>query len=113
MSIKIDRLASQIQRELSKILTLEIKEEDLHLVTITEVKLTNDLSFATIYYTVLGQDLRKEKVASAFDRCKGYLKSEIAKRVDMRKVPQFVFKYDEALEYGNHIESILRDLNSK
>lgn len=110
MSVTIDRIASQIQKELSKILALEVKEEDLHLVTITEVRVTNDLSFATIFYSVLGQDKRKEKVEEAFYRAKGYLKSEIAKRVKMRKVPEFIFKFDEALEYGNHIAKVLNEL---
>ncbi len=111
MSVTIDRIASQIQKELSKILALEVKEDDLRLVTITEVRVTNDLSFATIYYTVLGQDKRKAHVAEAFQRAKGYLRSEIAKRVKMRKVPDFIFKFDEALEYGNRIEQVLNEIN--
>ena len=111
MSLAISRIQSQIQKELSKILALEVKEEDLHLVTITEVRVTNDLSYATIYYTVLGKDKRKEKVNEAFNRAKGYLRSEFAKRVIMRKVPDFIFKFDEALEYGNHIENVLNSLN--
>ena len=111
MSLAISRIQSQIQKELSKILALEVKEEDLHLVTITEVRVTNDLSYATIYYTVLGKDKRKEKVNEAFNRAKGYLRSEIAKRVKMRKVPDFIFKFDEALEYGNYIENVLNSLN--
>lgn len=111
MSVTIDRIASQMQKELSRILALEVKEEDLRLVTITEVRVTNDLSYANIYYTVLGGDKRKEHVAEAFNRAKGYLRSEMARRIKMRKTPELVFKFDEALEYGNHIEKVLSDLN--
>ena len=53
----------------------------------------------------------KGKIESSLERAKGYLRSELARRVQCRKMPELIFKYDEALEYGNHINSILNDLN--
>ena len=60
MSIKIERLNHVIQEEISKILMMEVKDEDIKFVTITGVDTTNDLSFAKIYYTVLNKDKLKE-----------------------------------------------------
>ena len=80
-------------------------------VSITEVRVTNDLSNATVYYTV--PDYLKEKIVGSLDKAKGFLRSELARRVKARKMPELVFKYDEALEYGNHINEIINNLNKK
>ena len=109
MSITIERLNSQFRKELSKLLTFEAKGDNLSSVTITEVRVTRDLSFATIFYIV--PEYLKGKIESSLERAKGYLRSELARRVQCRKMPELIFKYDEALEYGNHINSILNNLN--
>ena len=109
MSITIERLNSQFRKELSKLLTFEAKGDNLSSVTITEVRVTRDLSFATIFYIV--PEYLKGKIDNSLERAKGYLRSELAHRVQCRKMPELIFKYHEALEYGNHINSILNDLN--
>ena len=111
MSLLISRLNSLYQKELSKILLLETKEHALNSVTITEVRITNDLSFANIYYSCPSNT--KESVKTALERAKGYLRKELAHRVQTRKAPELIFKYDEALEYGNHINEIINNLEKK
>ena len=110
MSLNVERLAKTLSKELSILLSREARDANLTAVTITEVRVTNDLSYATVYYTV--PDYLKEKIVGSLDKAKGFLRSELARRVKARKMPELVFKFDEALEYGNHINEILNKLNN-
>lgn len=110
MSLSVDRIASQIKKELAFLLIKEIKDKQVGYVTVTDVKVTNDLSFATVYYTVMGDQTKIKATDDALNHAKGFIKNEIAKKVQMRKVPEFIFKYDEALEYGNNIEKLLKEI---
>ena len=74
-------------------------------------RITNDLSYMTIYYTFYQGKV--ENYEQALKDCKGYLRSELAKRLKARKMPELIFKHDEALEYGNHINDIIAKLNIK
>ena len=111
MSIFIERLSKQYQKELSKILTQEAKMDHLNSVTITEVRITNDLSFANIYY--ICPDMVREQVKTNLEHSKGYLRGQLASRISSRKAPELIFKYDEALEYGNHINELINEINKK
>lgn len=109
MSLNVERLAKTLSKELSILLSREARDANLSAVTVTEVRVTNDLSYATVYYIV--PDYLKEKIVSSLDKAKGFLRSELAHRVKARKMPELIFKYDEALEYGNHINEIINKLN--
>ena len=92
-------------------LRTEVKDDRLKFVTITKATVTNDLSYATIYYTVLGTDEQKEATSKTLAEAKGHLKSSLSKKIKARKTPDLRFKYDESLEYGEKIENILKDIN--
>lgn len=109
MSLNVERLAKTLSKELSILLSREVRDENLSAVTVTEVRVTNDLSYATVYYIV--PEYLKDKIVSSLNKAKGYLRSELAHRVKARKMPELIFKYDEALEYGNHINEIINKLN--
>lgn len=111
MGISLSRLESLALRELSLILRKDAKNNYLSNVTITEVRITNDLSYMTIFYTFYQG--KKENYEKALNDCKGYLRSELAKKLKARKMPDLIFKHDEALEYGNHINEIIASLNIK
>ena len=112
MSVKTDRLASTIQRELAYIVNDVIKNTQIGYLNLTEVKLTNDKSIATVYYTILSDDqelinLSKEVI----EKNKSQIRVLLAQKIkDIRKQPDLVFKYDEALAYGNKIDGILKTL---
>ena len=110
MSIAIERLQSQILRELSLLLQREIKNTKIGYVTVTEVRLTNDLSFAYVYYTVLGAKDRIEVTQQALEQAEGFIKNEIAKKVKMRKIPEYIFKYDDSLDRGKRIDELLEEI---
>lgn len=111
MGLSIKRLESLALRELSLILRHDAKNNYLSNITITEVRITNDLSFMTIFYTFYSG--KQENYEKALNDCKGYLRSELAKKLKARKMPDLIFKHDEALEYGNRINEIISNLNKK
>lgn len=112
MSVTTERLASLIQRELATIVNKEVKDKSFGYINLTEVKVTKDISFATIYYTILSdvpEVIEKSKVA--IDDSKVTIRMELAKKIkNIRKIPDLIFKYDEALAHGNHIDKILKSL---
>ncbi len=110
MSVKIERMASNLVKEISYILATEIKDKDIQFVTITDVKLTNDLSFAKVYFTVLEDDYRKDTL-QALKSASGFIRRQLADRVDMRHIPELIFIYDESIAYGNKIEKIIEKIN--
>ncbi len=112
MKLKGERVASDIMREISKILLTEIKDEDLKNVTITYATVTNDLSFAKIYFTTL-DDYKKEKVIHDMNGASSFFRSELAGRLNIRHIPELKFVYDESIEYGKKIENIIEQINKE
>lgn len=112
MSVTTERLASLIQRELASIVNKEVKDKSIGYINLTDVKVTKDLSFATIYYTILKDEKEMlKKAQDALDDSKATIRMELAKKIrNVRKIPDLVFKFDEALAYGNHIDEILKSL---
>lgn len=108
--MNIHKIESEMKRLLSVIISRELKDKTITMVTVTEVKVMKDLSNATVYYTVMGQTQKQDAVTKALNKSKGFIKSEIAKRMKIRKVPNLIFEYDESLAYGNKIDDILRSL---
>lgn len=108
MAYHVERVNKIVERELSTILLMEAKNQLLKYVSITKVSLTNDLSLATIWYTVIGKNDEIEATKKALEESKGFLRSELSRRIDIRKTPDLKFKYDESLEYGRHIEELLK-----
>lgn len=107
-SLKGERVASDMQREICNILLLEAKDKDFKNVTITDVDVTNDLSFAKIYFTTLNN---KEKVEKDLNNASGFFRSELSKRLDIRHTPELRFIFDESIEYGQKIEKIIEELH--
>ena len=101
------RLESTITKTLTKILREEVKSPDVGFVSVTAVRLTNDLSYLTIYYRVLDEATR-ERTHHALERSKSFIRVTLGKHVKMRKMPQLIFKYDVSLDVGNRIESGLK-----
>lgn len=111
MSIKIDRLNNMFVEEISKIIHEEIKNKDVGFVTITDARITNDLSFAKVYITTLDND--REKVLSALNKSSGFVRSLLCDRIKIRKMPEIHFVYDESIEYGKKIEDIIERINNE
>lgn len=109
---RTQRIASEIHKVVSNCLYNGIKDPRVDTLTtgITEVKVTNDLSFATIYVSVIGDNNKKKHTIDGLKKAKGYIKREIGNNVDLRHVPELIFKLDLSSERGQHIENILEQL---
>jgi len=112
MSVKIDRINHSLVREISYILMTEVKDEDIKFVTITDCKTTNDLSFAKVYFTVL-DDKKRETTLEALKNAAGFIRRELAERVEIRHIPELEFVYDESIEYGKKIEDIIEKIHEE
>jgi len=112
MSIKIQRIASNIIKELSYILAYEVKDNDIKFVTITDCKLASDLSYAKIYVTVFEKE-KKDTTIKALNDAAGFIRKQLAERIDVRHTPELNFVYDESIEYGKKIEDIIEKIHNE
>lgn len=107
---KNDKMNAICQRAISEIIQFELKNPKLGFVTITDVQVTNDNSYAKVYVSFLGKQERNEAGLKVLNQSKGFIRSELAKRLSIRKTPELIFVQDKSLEQGNRIESLLSDL---
>ena len=101
------RVGEQIQREMAQLVQQEIKDPRLGLVTISAVKLSKDMSHANIFFTILNDEQSVEETLKILDGASGFLRHELAKRMQLRIVPHVHFKYDESISYGNELSSLI------
>lgn len=111
MSIRLEKIESLFLREISDIVQFSLKDPKLGFVTISEVKVTNDLSYAKVYVSFLGKDERNEAGLKVLNKSKGYIRSELAKRVKVYKVPELKFVLDKSLENAKRIDEIINRVN--
>lgn len=109
-SQKINRVNEELKRELSNIINYKLKNSKVTgLISITKVKTTPDLRFARVYISVINCKNKKETLLG-LKQSSGFMRSEIAKQLNMRITPEFIFEFDESLEYGAKIDAILNDI---
>ncbi len=112
-SFRAERMAEEIKKVVSQLLLREIKDPRLSgMVSISDVEVSKDYGYATIYISVPESDNREE-VLKAFEGAKGLVRKEVGRQIKLRHVPEINFRLDTSQEYGRHIESILESLNIK
>jgi ribosome-binding factor A len=111
MSIKQDRMAERIQSILSELLLREVADPRLQGVTVTEVQLDAELTFAKIYVNALGDEGRKDEVLAGLQRATGFLRREVGKHVHLRLTPELHFEWDATLEHGERLNQIISSLD--
>jgi ribosome-binding factor A len=102
------RVADQMQRELAELIQLELKDPRLGMVTVTAVEVTHDYERAKVFFTVLGDASALEASTRALNHSAGYLRSQLAKRIKLRVMPELVFVHDTSIEEGNRMEALIR-----
>ena len=111
MSVKIDRLNNLFVEQISKILRTEIKDERINFVTVTSASITNDLYYAKVYVTVLN-DNERDNVIKLLNKASNFIERELSHRIQIRRMPNITFLYDESIEYANNIEHIIERINN-
>lgn len=111
-NIKLKRYNSLFEKEISAILQNEIKDEDIHFVTVTGCDITNDLSFCKVYVTVLDES-KKETTMEALKGAASFIREQLSQRIEIRHTPELRFLYDDSIAHGERIESIIKEMNEK
>ncbi len=107
------RLQELIHAEVSEMLQRRIKDPRVQgLVTVVEVEVSRDLRKATIFVSVYGDSSSRARAMKGLERATGFVRHELFKRLDIKRVPEITFKLDERLDYAQHIEELLRGAGS-
>ena len=102
------RIAEQIQRELSQIIRMELKDPRVTgMITITDVEVTRDQSHAKVFFTIMGDAAKVAETTEGLQRASGFLRSELAHRLLLRTVPQLQFEYDASVERGVRLSQLI------
>lgn len=111
MNLRANRVGEQIKKELSDIIGRKLKDPRVGFVTVTDVEVTGDLQQAKVYLTVLGDEEQKKDTLDGLEKAKGFIRSEVGKRIRLRKTPELIFEIDESIEYGNRIETLIKKIH--
>jgi len=109
-----DRVGDQIRQELSEILSRgEVHDPGIGFITLTRVQVTADLQLARVFYTSLGDPAARKETARALTRATGFFRRQIGGRLQLRRVPELEFRFDESIAHQDRIEQILRDIHQE
>ncbi|WNL42683.1 30S ribosome-binding factor RbfA [Halomonas sp. PAMB 3264] len=106
---RTDRVADQLQKELAVLIQREIKDPRLGMVTVSGATVSRDLGYADIYVTLLGEQApeRIKENLQVLKRASGFLRSQIARRIQLRHVPELRFHFDESVVRGQQLSSLI------
>ena len=107
---RAERIADHIKDAVSQLLSFEVKDPAVGLLTVTHVKMTSDMGLAHVYYTLIGDEVERRKTAKALDRATPFVRRRLAEDLNMRRAPEVRFHYDENLERQERVETLLREI---
>ena len=106
------RVGEQVLRDISRVVATEMMDKTPGMITFTHVRVTDDLRYATVYYSCLGQDKEQQQVAAFFEKEGKRIRHMVGKNLRLRHVPEFNFKFDPSVEEGIKIERLLNEIKS-
>lgn len=105
---RIDKISEEVKREIGRIIQQEIKDPRLpDMVSVTHVKVTKDLKYATVHVSVLGDDEKKKKAILALRSAAGFIRHELGQNLLLRALPELIFKLDDSIEHGFYISKLI------
>lgn len=113
MSFRPERLAEAIKKEVSELLTEELKDPRIGFVSITSVEVSKDLRYANIYVSVFGETAEQKASLEALQKAQGFIRGELAKRIRLRYTPEITFKLDESIERGSRLIALMNEVRDK
>lgn len=109
MGRRIPRLNEQLKREITEILQYQAKDPRIGFVTLTRVEASADLMLAKVYVSVMGEPAEKEETLEGLTAAAPFIKSELGKRLRLRRIPDLDFRLDRSLEHVQRIEELLQE----
>ena len=114
MGFRPDRVADQIRQELSELLSRgAVHDPGIGFITLTRVKVSPDLQLARVYYTTLGDEAARRQTAKALQRATGFFRRHVGDRLQLRRVPDIEFHFDQSVGHQDRVEQILRELHDE
>ncbi len=111
---RVRRVSRQIKKDVSQIIAVELKDPRLAAITsVTGVDLSRDLRYASVHVSVYGSDDEKEATIQTLQRASGFIRTEIGRRIRLRYTPEISFHLDGSIEYGAHIDSVIKSLKNE
>jgi ribosome-binding factor A len=110
---RCDKVAETIHETISAILSKGLNDPRIGFVTIIAVDVTVDLRLAKVFFTVIGDDLAKKNSEAGLNSAKSYIRRELGKVLSLRFLPDIIFAYDHSQDYGNRIDTILREIDKE
>ncbi len=108
-----DKVGDLLKKEISLIISSEIKDPRLQNINITAVKVTDDIGIATVFYTLIGESIQKTQSnidSKILEKLSGMIRSNLANKIKIRRIPKIKFRFDESIEYSENIEKLLKNL---
>lgn len=106
------RLNEEMKKEISNIVMNELKDPRITaMVTITDVEVTSDLSYAKVFVSIFGTEKQKEDSLAALKSSAGYIRHEVAQRIKVRYVPELIMTVDDTIDRGMHIDELIKKAN--
>ena len=110
---RLGRINEELKKEISQVINYELKNPDVTgMISVTKVKVTPDLKYAKVYVSVLNSK-NLNKTLDGLKDSSGFIRSRVAKTVNLRIALELVFEYDDSIEYGERIDSILKNLKKE
>ena len=109
-----DRVGDQIRQELSELLSRgAVHDPGIGFITLTRVKVSPDLQLARVYYTTMGDEEARKQTAKALERATGFFRRQVGERLQLRRVPELKFQFDESIGHQDRVEQILQQLKAE
>jgi ribosome-binding factor A len=113
MSFRPERLSEAIKKEVSELLTEELKDPRIGFVSITSVEVSKDLRYASVFVSVFGEPDKRKASLEALQKAQGFIRGELAKRIRLRYTPEINFKLDESIERGSRLITLMNEVRDK
>ena len=109
---RMDRINEEVRRELSEILREEVKDPrvDQHLLSVIKADTSKDLKYCKVFISILGDDEQRMETAKALKSAAGFIRRELAARLNLRNTPELKFVMDDSIEYSIHISQMLKEV---
>ena len=110
---RLNRINEELKKEISRVINYELKNSHVTgMITVTKAKITPDLKYAKIYVSILNAKNVK-RTMEGLKESSGFIRSQIAKSINLRITPELIFEVDDSLDYGERIDSILKGLKQE
>jgi len=110
---RANRVGDLILREVADLLMTKVKDPRVKKITVTGISVSKDLRYARVYYSLIADQQEILDAQKGLDSAKGFIKREIGLRMDLKYVPDIVFKHDPSLAEGDHMEKLFRKLRTE